>query len=287
MAAAEPQTAIPAPAGDAPVQELVDTVQYENEKADDAQASAEPIPPPPPPPAGSDPSSSEKPGSSDNTTSQPAVTTSAAAAADSQKGKEKADAAAAATEKKPTSDNPPALPQKETDDSLSIEPSVPAAQAHTTGDHPVCNITLLLPTGARHPYRIDERYLAKRGVDVPDAIAGTEEEDQSGGGGGGGAKKDPFSISVYTLKELILREWREEWNDKPASPSSIRLIHFGKLLDDKEQLKKYQFSRDAPNVVHMSVRPAEMMEEDEAAKGKSGGREGRSREGGSNCCVIL
>lgn len=49
--------------------------------------------------------------------------------------------------------------------------------------------------------------------------------------------KDPFSISVYTLKELILREWREEWNDKPASPSSIRLIHFGKLLDDKEQLK--------------------------------------------------
>lgn len=49
--------------------------------------------------------------------------------------------------------------------------------------------------------------------------------------------KDPFSISVYTLKELILREWREEWNDRPASPSSIRLIHFGKLLEDKEQLK--------------------------------------------------
>lgn len=233
MAAAEPQAAIPAPAGDAPVQEPVDTVQHENEKADDAQASAEPIPPPAP--ASSDPSSSEKPASSDNTTSQPAVTTSAAAA-DSQKGKEKADAAA--TEKKSTSDNPPALPQKESDDSLSIEPSVPAAQTHTTGDHPVCNITLLLPTGARHPYRIDERYLAKRGVDVPDAIAGTEEEEEeSGGSGGGGGKKDPFSISVYTLKELILREWREEWNDKPASPSSIRLIHFGKLLDDKEQLK--------------------------------------------------
>jgi len=29
------------------------------------------------------------------------------------------------------------------------------------------------------------------------------------------------------------------------------------------------------------------MEEDEAAKGKSSGREGRTREGSGNCCVIL
>jgi len=99
-------------------------------------------------------------------------------------------------------------------------------------------------------------------------------------------RRDPFSISVYKLKELILREWRDEWDGKPASPSSIRLIHFGKLLEDKEQLKKYQFSSEAPNVVHMSVRPAEMMEEDEAAKG-NGGRDGRNRQGGGGCCVIL
>lgn len=50
-------------------------------------------------------------------------------------------------------------------------------------------------------------------------------------------KKDPLSISVYTLKELILREWREEWEVKPSSPSSIRLIFFGRLLDDSVQLK--------------------------------------------------
>ncbi len=30
------------------------------------------------------------------------------------------------------------------------------------------NITLLLLTGARHPYRIDDRYLGKRSVDVPE-----------------------------------------------------------------------------------------------------------------------
>ncbi len=101
-----------------------------------------------------------------------------------------------------------------------------AAAAHAApGDGgPVCNITLLLPTGARHPYRIDEKYLAKRNVEVPDL---TEP----------GGRRDPFSISVYKLKELILREWRDEWDGKPASPSSIRLIYFGKLLEDKEQLK--------------------------------------------------
>ena len=87
----------------------------------------------------------------------------------------------------------------------------------------VCNITLLLPNGNRHPFRIDERYLLKRDVEVPEL---TEN-----------GRKDPFSVSVYKLKELILREWRDEWEGKPASPSSIRLIHFGKLLDDKEQLR--------------------------------------------------
>ncbi|KAJ9142864.1 Ubiquitin [Coniochaeta hoffmannii] len=268
MVDSEHQASNPAAAGAVPAQEPVAAVQpSEIEKKNDAQPSSEPIPPAT---AANDPSSSsssEKP----SAPLQPA----AEATSESPKGKERETAAAVADT--PTADNTlPALPTKEdADDSLSIEPSASAAAATAaqSSDHPVCNITLLLPTGARHPYKIDERYLAKRGVDVPDAT-------ESG-------KKDPFSISVYSLKELILREWRDEWNDKPASPSSIRLIHFGKLLDDKEQLKKYQFSRDTPNVVHMSVRPAEMMEEDEAAKGKSSGREGRTREGSGNCCVIL
>lgn len=101
-------------------------------------------------------------------------------------------------------------------------------------------------------------------------------------------QKDPFSISIYKLKELILREWRDEWENKPASPSSIRLIFFGKMLDDKEQLKKYQFSAESPNIVHMSVRPPDMIEEEEGgAKGKTSSREGGRREGGGGCCVIL
>ena len=98
-------------------------------------------------------------------------------------------------------------------------------------------ITLLLHTGARHPYRIDERYLKKRNVNVAD--------------------NNPVNMSVYTLKELIWRDWREgqycstlsadmhvpfltpftEWEPRPSSPSSIRLIHYGKMLDDKSHLK--------------------------------------------------
>lgn len=49
-------------------------------------------------------------------------------------------------------------------------------------------ITLLLTTGSRHPFTIDGKYLRKRSVNVENY--------------------DPFAMSVYTLKELIWREWR-------------------------------------------------------------------------------
>jgi len=107
-------------------------------------------------------------------------------------------------------------------DSVAIGPSTDEAPV-VDASGPVLVITLLLPTGARHPYKIDERYLTKRNVNVP----GVTEA----------GRKDPYSISVYTLKELILREWREEWEAQPSSPSSIRLIYFGRLLDDKTPLK--------------------------------------------------
>lgn len=140
-----------------------------------------------------------------------------------------------ATKGKEKEATPPSNRQERTD-SLSIGAAdAPAAITSNPADGPACNITLLLPTGARHPYKIDDKYLSKRNVDVPEI---TED-----------GKKDPFSISIYKLKELILREWRDEWDGKPVSPSSIRLIHFGKLLDDKEQLKS-KLSCSLPNRPH-------------------------------------
>lgn len=83
----------------------------------------------------------------------------------------------------------PALTRHETE---AIGPSTdqpitaPVADAEASNG-PVITITLLLATGARHPYRIDEKYLKKRGVD----------------------EMDPFNVTVYKLKELILRDWRQ------------------------------------------------------------------------------
>ena len=62
---------------------------------------------------------------------------------------------------------------------------------------PVLFITLLLSsTGARHPYKLDEKYLRKRNVSVEG--------------------NNPINISLYKLKELILRDWREG-NYRPLS----------------------------------------------------------------------
>jgi hypothetical protein len=70
---------------------------------------------------------------------------------------------------------------------LSEEPSdLEGKEVEDTG--PSLAITLLLTTGARHPFTIDGKYLRKRSVNVENY--------------------DPFAMSVYTLKELIWREWR-------------------------------------------------------------------------------
>jgi hypothetical protein len=115
-------------------------------------------------------------------------------------------------------------------DSATIGPAIDDASALSTtlsatadAANPCCQITLLLTSGARHGYKVDERYLSKRNTTIP----GVTET----------GKKDPYSISVYTLKELILREWRDDWEAKPSSPSSIRLIYFGRLLKDNMPLE--------------------------------------------------
>jgi hypothetical protein len=175
-----------------------------------------------------------------------------------------ADSAAPASPTKPTS--PPDLNRTETE---AIGPSTdtPAVKPDNSNG-PVVIITLLLITGARHPYKIDERYLKKRNVNVEDM--------------------DPYNISVYTLKELIWRDWREEWEPRPTSPSSIRLIHFGRMLDDKIPLKECRFQTEAPNVVHMTVKPQEAVDDEDAKTGKGGVRRDGDEETHAGCrCVIL
>jgi hypothetical protein len=116
---------------------------------------------------------------------------------------------------------PAALQRSETE---AIGPSSDHPTLHSdAASGPAVLITLLLTSGARHPYKIDDKYLRRREVKAEKMA--TDDT------------LNPFSISVYTLKELIWRDWREEWESRPSSPSAIRLIHFGRMLDDKVALK--------------------------------------------------
>ncbi|KAL8749656.1 MAG: hypothetical protein Q9199_007550 [Rusavskia elegans] len=130
-------------------------------------------------------------------------------------------------------------------------------------------ITLLLITGARHPYKIDEKYLKKRNVNIDG--------------------NNPINMSVYTLKELIWREWRDDWEMRPSSPSAIRLIYYGKMLEDKSRLHDCRFESGlTPHVVHMTIKPQEIIDEEDAKIAKTSSRDRDDSERSAGCrCVIL
>ncbi|KAI1818350.1 ubiquitin-related domain-containing protein [Poronia punctata] len=176
-------------------------------------------------------------------------------------------------DQEPASDKDPPNPDASAEvasapenEELTIDPVEPKAN----NAMPFLSIMLQLTNGARHPFRIDEKYLVKRNV----TITGTT----------GDGKPDPASITVYTLKELILRDWRKEWEEPPREPSSIRLIHFGKLLEDRNQLSHYNFGTTSKNWVHMTVKPQDLLDEEEAAKKV---KDSSSHSGRGGCCVIL
>ncbi|EME78567.1 uncharacterized protein MYCFIDRAFT_101242, partial [Pseudocercospora fijiensis CIRAD86] len=169
----------------------------------------------------------------------------------------------------------PTLNRQETE---HLGPATDAPIVHTqTNSGPVLSISLMLTTGARHPYKIDEKYLRNRKVEVKKP-EGTFE---------------PRELSGYQLKELIWTDWRSEWEPRPASPSSIRLIVMGRMIEDKSTLKDFPFNIASTNVVHMTVKPADLIDDDDTAGAKGTGKAGvtRSRddgEGGAGCrCVIL
>lgn len=101
-----------------------------------------------------------------------------------------------------TVDHAPAVALAQSTTPPSMDTDEPKTAPETSTEHsdegsgkeveedagPSLVITLLLTTGSRHPFTIDGKYLTKRSVNVENS--------------------DPFLMSVYTLKELIWREWR-------------------------------------------------------------------------------
>jgi hypothetical protein len=126
-----------------------------------------------------------------------------------------------AYEDKGASTSAPTVPEQEP---LSINPAEPAGEETSPSDLVVDIMLIVTQSNSRHPFRISEKYLTKRSVPVP----GVTED----------GRTDPMSITVYTLKELILRDWRKEWEAPPREPVSIRLIYFGKMLEDKLPLSR-------------------------------------------------
>ena len=104
----------------------------------------------------------------------------------------------------------------------------------------------MLTTGARHPYKIDEKYLRSRKVELRGDSAKDKDKD-------GESNFDPREISGYKLKELIWTDWRSEWEVRPASPSAIRLIILGRLVEDMAALKGTPSTLSWKKVVYANV----------------------------------
>jgi len=103
--------------------------------------------------------------------------------------------------------------------------------------------------------------------------------------------RDPFDMSVWQLKECIWKDWKEDWDQRPASALFIKLIQFGAYLNDSNPLRDCRFNVDTSNVVHMVIRPAEVNDDDVTQKSTKGAfshsRDRDTRRTPSCRCVIL
>ncbi|BFZ60145.1 hypothetical protein YB2330_001167 [Saitoella coloradoensis] len=88
-------------------------------------------------------------------------------------------------------------------------------------------------------------------------------------------------VTVGSVKQRLMEDWPPEWDDqKPVGVGNIRLLHLGKLLADNLTLKDCRIQQGNPNVVHLTVRPADLVpEEDVDAKVE--------QKKGSGCCVLM
>ena len=77
-----------------------------------------------------------------------------------------------------------------------------------------------------------------------------------------------------------------EWDAKPSSPESIRLIFMGKMLNDKSRLADNGFINGiSPQIVHMAIKPQEIVDEEEANKAVGKDRDGNERNPGCRCVL--
>ncbi|KAI5812931.1 hypothetical protein BZA77DRAFT_131757 [Pyronema omphalodes] len=155
---------------------------------------------------------------------------------------------------------------------VETPPTAPTVPTTTSTGPTSLTITVLVQSGARHNFLIDTAYLDRHAVK---------------------AVTEPLDMTVTQLKECIWKDWRDDWDQRPASAQYIKLIQFGAYLQDSSMLKDCRLSLDGANVIHMAIRPAESGADDETQRSTKAGRQSsreRNAEGGSSTgcrCVIL
>ncbi|KZT10411.1 uncharacterized protein LAESUDRAFT_711601 [Laetiporus sulphureus 93-53] len=162
---------------------------------------------------------------------------------------------------------------------------------------------------------------------LPHAADAEQEESLDGGSGGGDEKmavgEDEERIyltfllisgrrrtmvfgredSVGRVKEVVWDGWPDDadlsgrrfadWEERPPTPSYLRILYLGKILQDEDTLEKWSFpitpphaaAPPAPPVVHLSIRAALPVEEEpkkRRRRGKSVAGEEPGEEAG--CC---
>jgi len=139
------------------------------------------------------------------------------------------------------------------------------------------SITVLVQSGVRHTFVLDRGYLERH---IVKSMTSKE------------MIIDPMEMTVAQLKECIWKDWRDDWEQRPASALFIRLIHYGAYLQDVSALKDCRLNTDSSNVIHMAIRPVEAGDDDATQRSTKGAFGGPGGGGGTSAsrgcrCVIL
>ncbi|KAH8585767.1 hypothetical protein B0O99DRAFT_646231 [Bisporella sp. PMI_857] len=63
---------------------------------------------------------------------------------------------------------------------------------------------------------------------------------------------DALDIPAELLKEILWSRWQKDWGSQPSDPSRIKLVHFGRTIDNFTPLK-FNLKFRAAIVVHMAI----------------------------------
>ncbi|KAF3100113.1 hypothetical protein TWF706_006225 [Orbilia oligospora] len=160
------------------------------------------------------------------------------------------------------------------DNAITSSLGLPDSSTSEEDPSPGIVITLLILSGARSTFTLNPGYIKRHNVPHEDAMM----------------------MTVYNLKECIWRDWKEGkfilWPFKTSEHAANITLFLG-LLEDKSLLKDCRLQLESPNVVHLSLRPADIAEDEVTTKsGKftgfngNNGRTGERPSPGCRCVIL-